>query len=416
MLKIVDANVNELVANPQNPRRMRPARWAQFLKTMVAERGLVDASPVIARRSDMVVISGNMRLEGARELGWTTIPTVFAEVDDLQAATWALLANRHFGEDDDELTAELLAELRERGADLDLTGFERKETDALLRRLLHRDKDPDLVLPVAEGAPDSEVGVVYELGSHRVMCGDATNPEHVGELLRGGAPVLLVTDPPYGVQLDHRWRDEVVANRRSGSVGGRAGGRPLTGHAHSSIRGDERCEWSEAYELVPSLAVGYVWTASAYACEVEAGLERIGFQVRQQIIWDKGMFALSRQHYHWQHEACFYSTRRGSRVPWYGPRNQSTVWRAASPKMVAASAGTPADGKVDHPTQKPVALFTIPITNHLQVGEVVYDPFAGSGTSLIAAELTGRTAYAMELDPRCVDLIRQRWEAFSDAG
>jgi DNA modification methylase len=133
---------------------------------------------------------------------------------------------------------------------------------------------------------------------------------------------------------------------------------------------------------------------------VQAGLERIGLVVRQQLIWDKRLFALSRQHYHWAHEPCLYATRAGGRVPWLGPRNQSTVWQAPSPKMVMAATGGPADASVDHPTQKPVLLFSRPIENHLQPGEAVYDPFAGSGTSVIAAELTGRVCYALELDPR----------------
>ena len=145
-------------------------------------------------------------------------------------------------------------------------------------------------------------------------------------------------------------------------------------HAHTSIRGDDRCDWSEAYELVPSLTVAYLWVASRRACEVEAGLERIGFRVRQHLVWDKGAFALSRQRYHWAHEPCLYATRIGTRVPWYGPRNQSTVWRAASPKMAGA----------------------------------------GSGTTVIAAELTGRVCFAIELDPRCCDLIRERWQVFAN--
>lgn len=417
MAEIVEANVDGLVPSERNPRRFRPERKAQFLKTVAAERGLMEARPLIVRRSDRVVIAGNMRLMAAKELGWKTVPVVFVDVDDLRATTWTFLDNRQFGEDDEDLAAELLAELQERGADLELTGFERKETDALLRRLLHREQDPDLVLPLPEEASDSALGMVYELGPHRVMCGDATNPDHVEELLDGAKPILVATDPPYGIGLDNRWRDRVGANSRPGSASGRARGRPLDGHAHSSIASDHRCDWSEAYALVPSLAVAYVWVASAHASEVEAGLERIGFRVRQEIIWDKELFALSRQHYHWQHEPCLYASRTGARVPWCGSRNQSTVWRAASPKMVMAAAGrTRADAKVDHPTQKPVALFQRPIENHLEIGEAVYDPFAGSGSSLIAAELTGRVAYLMEVDPRCVDLIRQRWEAFTDGG
>jgi DNA modification methylase len=409
MVEVVEVPVGELVLNVRNPRRLRPERKAQLLKTLAAERGLTEARPVIARRSDKVVIAGNMRLQGARELGWRTVPTVFVDVDDETAATWTFLDNRQFGEDDGDLAAELLAELQARGADLELTGFSRAETDALLRRLLHRAKDPDLVLPLPEGEPDSKLGNLYELGPHRVMCGDSTCPGHVDRLLAGASPLLLIADPPYGVKLDNGWRDRATSHR----PGGRARGRPLEAHASTSIASDDRWDWSEAYELVPSLTVDYVWVASAHACEVEAGLERVGFLVRQQLIWDKGLFALSRQHYHWQHEPCLYATKGGARIPWYGPRNQSTVWQAPSPKMVAAPVGAPADAKVDHATQKPVVLFRRPIENHLQLGEAVYDPFGGSGSSLIAAELTGRIAYLMELDPRCVDLIRNRWELFT---
>ena len=127
-----------------------------------------------------------MRVQGARELGWETIPTVFVELDEVRAATWMFLDNRSFGEDDEDLAAELLAELQARGGDLDLTGFERAETDALLRRLAHRDKDPDELPPLPEGKPESKLGEVStSLGAHRLMCGDATNPEHVAELLAG---------------------------------------------------------------------------------------------------------------------------------------------------------------------------------------------------------------------------------------
>jgi hypothetical protein len=372
---------------------------------METERALLEVRPVIAR-PDGLVIAGNQRLQAARLLNWETIPTVFVELDEEQMARWMLLDNRGFGEDDEDLVAELLAELQERGADLDLTGFERAETEALLRRLAYRDRDPD-ALPEPETVPiDSRFGTVYELGPHRLMCGDATDAAQVAALLTGAEPTLLATDAPYGVSLDNGWREGAGLN------GSRRRGRE---HATTTLASDGRADWSEAYELVPSLNVAYLWHASRHACVVEAGLERIGFEVRQQIIWDKGAFALSRQHYHWQHEPCLYAVRVRARVPWYGPRNQSTVWEAPSPKMVAPRpAGGRADRKVDHPTQKPVLLFRRPIENHLEPGGIVYDPFAGSGTALIAAELTGRVCYGMELDPRCCDLIRARYREFGD--
>jgi DNA methylase len=402
-LVVVDASVDELKPYARNPRRISKKSFARLQRTMEAHPDLLDARPVIAL-PDGTVVAGNMRLLAARELGLKTIPTVFAELDEVRAAQWMFLDNRSFGEDDVDVAGELLAELQGRGGDLDLTGFERRETDALLRRLAFRDKEPDELPVLAGGVPDSVFGCVYSLGRHRLMCGDATRPEHVELLLGGEAPVLIATDPPYGVELDNAWRDRAGLNADTRT----------REHVTTRISEDSRADWSDAFELVPSCVVIYVWRASAHACAVQLGLERVGFEVAQQIIWDKGRFVLSRQHYHWAHEPCWYARRCGVRVPWLGPANQATVWQAASPKMSGAARGAHGDEAVDHPTQKPVALFVRPIENHLQPGEVVYDPFGGSGTTLIAAEQTGRRCLMMELDPVFCDLIRARYESFTD--
>ena len=408
VLQVVQAPVSGLRVNPRNPRRISARRFEQLQRTMTAERDLLQARPLIAL-PDGTVIAGNQRLEAARALGWETVPTVFAELDEVQANLWTLLDNRPFGEDEEDLTAELLAELRDRGTDLDLTGFERAEIDRLLRRLTLGAATPDELPELPDREPDSKPGTVYELGPHRLLCGDATDPDQVASLLDDVEPLLITSDPPFGVSLDNGWRDRAGLNTGRGEA--MDGGRRRRGGEHrtTSIASDEIADWSAAYELVPSAPVAYVWHASRYACVVQAGLERVGFEVRQQLIWNKSLFALSRAHYHWQHEPCFYATRVGATVPWRGPRNLSTVWEAASPKMVTATAGGVEDRKLDHPTQKPVLLFSRPIENHLALGEIVYDPFAGSGTALVAAELTGRVCYAVELDPRCCDLIRARY-------
>ena len=162
-LKIVQAKVAGLRPHERNPRRIRPERLEQLQRTLEAERDMLDARPLIAL-PDGTVIAGNQRLAAARALGWDTIPTVFADLDEVRAATWMFLDNRPFGEDDEDLAAELLAELAERGGDLDLTGFERTETAALLRRLAQRDKDPDEAPPLPDGEPDSKPGELYQLG------------------------------------------------------------------------------------------------------------------------------------------------------------------------------------------------------------------------------------------------------------
>ena len=159
---------------------------------------------------------------------------------------------------------------------------------------------------------------------------------------------------------------------------GRAGKR-TAGHRNVTVSGDTRADWSEAFALVPSLTVGYVWHADVHSLEVAEGLLRIGFEPVCQIIWDKGQFTMGRSWYHWGHEPCWVVRKPGVPNLFRGERDQSTVWRAPSPKKIHAHSD---EDKFDHPTQKPVLLFETPIRNHLRPGEAVYDPFLGSGTDL----------------------------------
>ena len=257
--------------------------------------------------------------------------------------------------------------------------------------------DPDEV-PETPAEPYVKRGELWTLGEHRLLCGDATKPEDVARLLDGAAPTLLATDPPYGVGLDPTWRDATYNRIRH----------PRTvGHRNVTLSGDTRVDWSEAFALVPSLQVGYVWYAGVHAAEVAGGLTRIGFEIVSQVIWDKGLFAMSRGWYHWGHEPCWVIRKPGVPNLFHGDRDQSTIWRAPSPKMIM---GGSTEEKFDHPTQKPVVLSEIPIRNH--AGDV-YDPFAGSGTTLIAAEQLGRRCYAIEIDPRYAQVIIERWQNFT---
>jgi DNA modification methylase len=187
-------------------------------------------------------------------------------------------------------------------------------------------------------------------------------------------------------------------------------GRALRGRQRLS--GDTRVDWSEAFALVPSLTVGNVWHAGVHAAAVAAGLERIGFEIVSQVIWDKGLFAIGRSWYHWSHEPCWVVRRHGAKAQFRGPRDQGTIWRVPSPKMIM---GGSTEAKFDHPAQKPLVLYETPIHNHLRAGDALYDPFLGSGTALIAAERTGTRAYAMEIDPVYVEVALRRWEQFSGA-
>ncbi len=202
-----------------------------------------------------------------------------------------------------------------------------------------------------------------------------------------------------------------AADDATRATGGRRGRRGRTrGHRQTTISGDTRVDWSEAFALVPSLAVGYVWHAGVHAAQVAEGLVAIGFEIVSQVIWDKGLFAMGRSWYHWAHEPCWVVRKAGAKVPFRGSRDQATIWRVPSPKMIM---GGSTEAKQDHPTQKPLVLFETPIRNHLKAGDALYDPFLGSGTALIAAERTGTRAYAMEIDPIYVEVALRRWERFS---
>ena len=199
-------------------------------------------------------------------------------------------------------------------------------------------------------------------------------------LLDGATPVLMTTDPPYGVSYDPAWRHRVNPTQRT---------------AVGRVMNDDRAEWTAAWQLFPG-AIAYVWHAALKAPTVAADLEAAGFKIRSQIIWQKQHFALSRGDYHWGHEPAWYAVR--GKGQWRGDRRQTTVWEVANLNPFGGT-GAADNAVTGHGTQKPVRLFEIPILNHTVAGEAVYDPFCGSGTAIIAAEKLGRACYAMEIDP-----------------
>ena len=406
-LRVKRTSLSALAPSGFNPRRISGGRLDALKRSMEADPRMLEARPVIAL-ADGTVVCGNQRVRAAAELGWKEIPTVTVELDPETARLWMLRDNNEYGEWDETALAELLSELERSGADLELAGFPESELEALLRSARPEpETDPDLVVEAAAGEPISRPGEVYDLGKHRLMCGDATDPDQVAVLLGGEEPALLLTDPPYGVELDMEWRDRVGLNTAGPAEKSYM---RSDGHRNVALSGDTVADWSHAFELVPSLDAAYVWHASRHAGVVEQGLRRIGLEPVQQIIWVKPVFVIGRQHYQWQHEPCWYARRKGARVPWHGGYAQSTVWEAASPKQIM---GGSSEEKVDHPTQKPVLLYARPLENHVRRGGCFYEPFAGSGTALIAAEITGRSCLAMELDPVYCDVIRRRFEAFT---
>jgi DNA modification methylase len=363
--------------------------------------------PVLAR-TDGEVVDGHLRLKAAKKLGISEIPVILCdEWTPAQVKAFRLMVNRSvtWADWDEELLALELQELQSLDFDLTLTGFDGKELDDLLA--IDDEEKANAAPPLPE-SPVSRPGDLWVLGPHRVLCGDCTTQEVVARLLGERQPRLMVTDPPYGIELDTEWRDRAGLNGFGAAEPSYMKNR-TAGHTETSISGDTRADWSEAFALVPSLEVAYIWHASKFTREVLDGLLRIGFLHHQQIIWDKGRTVLTRTHYWFQHEPCWYVRKKNA--PWFGKAGEnSTIWSSPSPKFIMGGSD---EEKFDHPTQKPVELMRRPILNHLRRGELVYEPFLGSGTTLAAAELTQRVCYGVELDPKYVDVVVQRWQTLS---
>jgi DNA modification methylase len=204
-------------------------------------------------------------------------------------------------------------------------------------------------------------------------------------------PFIMVTDPPYGVNYNPGWRNRALKE---------------TTHLATKVENDDRADWKRAYFLFPGDVV-YIWHAGLSAGQFFQDLVTAGFPIRAQIIWAKGQKVFSQGHYHWQHEPCWYAVRKGKKSNWKGDRKQSTLWQVAGLNPAEAEAGAE-DSRTLHSTQKPLELFRRPIVNHTDAGDMIYDPFAGSGTALVAAEQLGRVCLAMELDPGYLAVCLER--------
>ncbi|HZU78187.1 MAG TPA: DNA methyltransferase [Dehalococcoidia bacterium] len=399
-MKTQSLPLGRLVEAPWNANRVPPGLMRK-LRRSLEQFGVVEnlvARPHPSERGRFEVLSGNHRLRLLAELGYDSAPVVVVELDDERARLLAQTLNRSRGSDDPQAYAQLLEHVLSELAVEEVTAL-LPETEATIDRVLRELGGGDTreqALPPLRQEPRSRPGEIYQLGPHRLACGDATDAALVAELQAGVEVALLATDPPYGIELDHGWRDGV--RQPAGSA--RAG----------MLANDDRADWSQALQLCAA-PVAYLWHSALFAHVARGSLLGCGFELRAQIIWAKQVHALGRGHYQWAHESCWYAVRKGCSANWQGGRKQTTVWTCASP-ILPFGDRSGEDAVTEHPTQKPLELFERPILNHTAAGAVVFDPFAGSGTALIAAEKTGRRCLAIELDPRWCDLIRDRYDAY----
>ena len=369
------AQVNQIAASME--------RFGFTIPMLIAENG--------------TIIAGHGRLLAAAQLGMAEVPVMVARGwSDEDRRIYTLADNRlaETSEWDPETLQIEWDELHALGLgdDLSMIGFSDEDLKDILPTAMLEVTggltDPDDVPEVDEAQPISRSGDIWVLGDHRIMCGSSTDAGTVARLLAGAKPHLMVTDPPYGVEYDPSWRE------KAGVAGG--------DYAKGKVLNDDNPDWREAWALFPG-EVAYVWHAGLFAGVVGESLIATKFKLRSQIIWNKGQLVLSRGDYHWQHEPCWYAVREGKTGHWAGDRKQVTVWDIEKPRK----------SETGHGTQKPIECMRIPIENNSNPGDAVYEPFCGSGTTIIAAEITGRQCYAVELNPAYVDLAVRRWQQYT---
>ena len=384
-------DVDTLLPYAQNARTHTPEQIEQIANSIAA---FGFAMPVLVDEQG-VLIAGHGRVLAARKLKLTQVPAMTAVGwSAKQVKAYRLADNKialNSGWDDALLKMELSGLFAD-GFDLALTGFSELELEGLLAEPTAGLTDPDAV-PPAPATPAARAGDVWLLGRHRLVCGDATSPEDVAAALGAVKPHLMVTDPPYGVDYDPTWRSDPriatgIRHPKKGAVG--------------EVANDERADWREAWALFPG-TVAYVWTSGRYLPESILSLEAAGLERRALIIWAKSQMVLGRGHYHHQDEECWYAVRKGGTGNWQGDRTQTTLWQIAMPQR----------SETGHSTQKPVECMRRPIENNSSPGQAVYDPFCGSGTSIIAAEMTGRACHAIEINPAYIDVAIERWQDFT---
>jgi len=382
---VVMRPVDALVPYARNARTHSDAQVAQIAAS-IREFGWTN--PVLIDE-DGGIIAGHGRVLAARVLGQGEVPCITLNgLTKTQRRAYVLADNRlalNAGWDDEMLSLEL-ADLKAEGFDLALTGFDGADIAGLLDATDGLTDEDDV--PEVPTKPVTVPGDVWLLGRHRIVCGDSTTVESVDLALAGAKPHLMVTDPPYGVEYDPAWRDGAGLNGPNAAKG--------------KVLNDDRADWREAWALFPG-EVAYVWHAPTFTHTVAESLTACDYEMRALVAWAKDRPAIGRGHYHHQHETCWYAVKKGGTGHWNGDRKQTTLWSIPKPQK----------SETGHGTQKPIECMKRPIENNSKPGDHVYEPFSGSGTTIIACEQTGRVCHAIELSPAYVDVAVKRWQAFA---
>jgi DNA modification methylase len=392
-LPVETVGVSRLFCSPTNPRR----NDAAVPHVVASLRRFGWQQPIVARRSGEV-IAGNTRLKAAQQLGMQTVPVWWFDGSDLDATAFAIADNRthEFAEWNEPELAQLLEQLRKEDS-LDGVGYDEADIDALVQQLRAQEQaDRDLLDEGPEDPPavaTAKLGDLWCLGEHRLLCGDSTRLADVHRVMDGGKAALVATDPPYLV--------DYTGERPNDS------GKDWT----SSYReidiedadGFFRSVFKNVLDVIGPQGAIYCWHAHKRCGEIQRIWRDLGILDHQQIIWVKPTPVFGRVYWHFQHEPCMMGWRQGDKPEHDGVHEHTSVWSVDW------------DGRArvvgnEHPTEKPVELFVRPIRKHTKPGDIVFEPFCGSGSQLIAAERTARKCLAIEISPPFVDVAIRRWQ------
>lgn len=378
-MNIIEINISDIKEYENNPRNNENA--IEPVANSIKEFGF--KVPIILDR-DNVIVAGHTRIRAAKKLGLETVPCVIADDLTPEQIKAFRLADNKVGEiaewDFTKLEEELKAiqDIDMSDFEFDMTMFE-EEPEAE-----EDDFDIEGALEEVE-EPKSKLGDIYQLGNHRLMCGDSTAIDDLDKLMNGARVDLLITDPPYNVDYQGKTKDNLkIQNDKMDN---------------DNFRQFLRDAFASADSVMKEGAVFYIWHADSEGYNFRGACFDNGWKVRQCLIWNKNSMVMGRQDYHWKHEPCLYGWKEGASHLWASDRTQTTVLNFDKPSRNA-----------EHPTMKPIKLFDYQIQNNTKKEDIVLDLFAGSGTTLIACEQNERKSYNMELDPKYCDVIVKRWE------
>ena len=378
-LKVLPVSV--LKPAEYNPRKKLKKGDKEYekIKNSIEEFGFAD--PLVVN-ADMTIIGGHQRLTVAMDMGYTEVPCAVVDVDKVREKALNIALNKITGAWDEQMLADLLTDLKEADYDLDWTGFEAAEVEQIFSNIYDKkvkedsfDVDKELKQPVF-----SKLGDLWVLGKHRVICGDSTGEEVYTRLMDGQQANLVLTDPPYNVDVE-----ETAGKIMNDNMGDQ--------EFYNFLLSAYRCMHAN---LADDGSI-YVWHADTEGLNFRKAFKDAGFYLSGCCIWKKNSLVLGRSPYQWIHEPCLFGWKQKGKHQWYADRKQTTVWEYDKPRS-----------SKDHPTMKPINLMSYPIKNSTMTNGIVLDPFLGSGSTLIACMETDRVCRGIELDPKFVDVIVKR--------